>query len=342
MEGRELDGPADVYGCVPKVFVISDSVGDTAAEVVLAACAQFESGVINIQRLPKASTIGQIRSFLDQNASLACAGSTAVFYTIANRELSRQCQEELDRRHIMSLDVLGPAVDTISRLTGILPTGKAGVIRRTDERYFRRIEAMEFFVNHDDGRNTQDLTKADIVLIGVSRTSKTPVSMYLSFHGYRVANIPLAPGMTPPAELFDVEPFRLFGLLSVPGVLSEIRTERLGSTQAQAVAGSYADPLCIAQELEEARALMRRLGCIVVATNGRAVEETAQIILSYFQPAETAWRKRQEDAAAAAAAAGAPSAAAAETPATGTAAAAQRSLQDSPQDIGGAQFQNTL
>jgi regulator of PEP synthase PpsR (kinase-PPPase family) len=149
-------------------------------------------------------------------------------------------------------------------------------------------------VAHDDGRNPQDLAEADIVLVGVSRTSKTPLSMYLSFSGYKVANVPLAKGTEPPAELFDVEPFRIFGLLSTPQVLSTVRNERLGSLEAREVAGSYADPACIEAELEEARALMRRLGCIVIHTNGRAVEETSQVILGYYQRAEAAWEKRRQ------------------------------------------------
>lgn len=278
-------------GGVPTVHVIFDSLGDTAADVALAAAAQFANGVVHIERLPKASSIEQIRAFLDAHTSGESNQKIVVFYTIANRDLSRQTAEELARRGISSLDVLGPAVDAIETLTGVKPTGKAGAIRQTDERYFRRIDAMEFFVEHDDGRNPQDLTKADIVLIGVSRTSKTPLSMYLSFHGYKVANIPLAKGVTPPAELFDVDTFRIFGLLSSPEVLAKIRNERLGTAEARAAAGAYADPLYIAEELDEARALMRKLGCIVIHTNGRAVEETAQIILRYFNPAEASWLK---------------------------------------------------
>ena len=286
--------PLDAQGGapVPTVHVISDSLGDTAADVALAAAAQFESGVVHIERLPKASSIEQVREFLDAHTE-DDPSKVLVFHTIANRELRLAVHDELLRRGIHGLDILGPALDAIQLLTGETPHGEAGVIRRTDARYFRRIEAMEFFVSHDDGRNPQDLTKADIVLVGVSRTSKTPLSMYLSFHGYKVANIPLAQGSEPPEQLFEVAPFRIFGLMSTPEVLSTIRNERLGSLQARGVAGSYADPGRIADELDDARALMRRLGCIVIHTNGRAVEETAQIILGYFERAEAAWERRR-------------------------------------------------
>ena len=279
-------------GSVPTVHVISDSLGDTAADVALAAAAQFDNGTVHIERLPKVTTIEQVRRFILQREHSVAPENILVFHTIANKELRSQLQDELDRRGIPSIDLLGPALDAISRLTGEQPHGQAGIIRRTDARYFRRIDAMEFFVAHDDGRNPEDLTKADIVLVGVSRTSKTPLSMYLSFQGYKVANVPLARGVEPPKELFEVEPFRIFGLLSTTEVLSAVRNERLGSLEARAVAGSYADPLCIEEELDEARALMRRLGCIVIHTNERAVEETAQVILGYFQRAEALYEER--------------------------------------------------
>lgn len=291
--------PLDFHGAksVSTIHVISDSLGDTAADVALAAAAQFDNGVVHIERLPKATSLGVIAKYLDAHAAHDAPGGMLVFHTIANKSLRQALEAELVRREIPHIDILGPALDAIEQLTGQQPRGQAGVIRRTDERYFRRIEAMEFFVSHDDGRNPEDLTKADIVLVGVSRTSKTPLSMYLSFHGYRVANIPLARGTEPPAELFDVEPFRIFGLMSTPEVLSTIRNVRLGSERARAVAGSYADPECIQDELDEARALMRRLGCIVIHTNGRAVEETAQIILGYFERAEALWEARRAQGA---------------------------------------------
>lgn len=292
-------GPTIDFGSsgssVPTVHVISDSLGDTAADVALAAASQFSSGAVHIERLPKAQNMDQVKLFLDIQAHKRAGKQDkplTVFYTIADPIFREELAWELDRREIISVDLLGPSVAALSQLTGEMPSGKSGAIRRTDARYFRRIEAMEFSVNHDDGRNTNELTQADIVLIGVSRTSKTPLSMYMAFQGYRVANVPLAPGMEPPAELFDVETHRLYGLISTPQVLSEIRHRRLGSEEALAAAGSYAEPLVIEDELKEARALMRRLGCIVIRTDNKAVEETAQEILLYFEAAEMARAKQ--------------------------------------------------
>ena len=144
---------------------------------------------------------------------------------------------------------------------------------------------MEFTVEHDDGRNPQDLPDADIVLLGVSRSSKTPISIYMGMEGYKVANVPLALGTEPPKEIYDCDPSRIFGLMTTPDVLVGIRQRRLGGSGriASMVAASYAEPEMVYQDLEEARALIRKLGCIVIRTDNKAVEETAQEILRYFE-----------------------------------------------------------
>jgi regulator of PEP synthase PpsR (kinase-PPPase family) len=150
--------------------------------------------------------------------------------------------------------------------------------------YYRRVEAIEFAVQHDDGRNPQDLLLADIVLIGSSRTSKTPVSIYLATHGYKTANVTLAPGMEPPKELFWVKKHRVFGLTSQPELLANIRHRRLGDVQ-MGVAGSYASIEYVQEDLKEARQLMQKLGCIVLRTDNRAIEETVVELLHYYHQA---------------------------------------------------------
>lgn len=151
---------------------------------------------------------------------------------------------------------------------------------------------MEYFVEHDDGRGCDDLSAADIVLLGVSRTSKTPLSMYLAYQGYKVANVPLAHGMEPPKSIYKVDPMRLFGLISTVDVISEIRDSRLGDDYARAVAGSYAEPESVRSELEEARALMKRLGCFVVRTDGKAIEESASEIIAHLEEIQEARARR--------------------------------------------------
>ena len=181
---------------------------------------------------------------------------------------------------IAAVDLIGPAIAAITQATGRFPKGEPGLLRLTNKQYFNRIEAMEYAVEHDDGRNIEQIDQADIVLIGASRTSKTPLSIYLASYGYKVANIPLTVGIEAPSQLFELDRRRIFGLTSTPELLSEIRYARLGN--ATGVAASYAEISSVQDDLDDARQLMRSLGCIVVRTNGRSIEETAQEILRYY------------------------------------------------------------
>lgn len=258
------------------VHILSDSLGETAEMVARAAIAQFDGDSFRIERLPRVRTVEELRSAVESHCGRWCL----FVYTLVDEAL-RVEMESLCARGINGVDVLGPAVATIGRVTGLQPSGEPGAIRRTDEEYFERIEAMEFAVKHDDGRNPQDLTEADVVLIGVSRSSKTPLAMYLAFKGYRAANVPLTPGTDPPKELFDVSPRRVFGLVTSARVLQEVRTERM--RELGTFVPGYADLEEIERELEEARAVMRKIGCIVVHTDNRAIEEAAQEIIRHLE-----------------------------------------------------------
>lgn len=273
------------------VHVISDALGDTACEVVLAAAGQFREGSVRIARLPRVTGIDEVEGYLAPH--IASGEPIAVFHTIVDPELRSQLAFTLRHLDVPSVDLMGPALDTLSALLGDRPACTPGVIHRTDERYFRRIEAMEYFVAHDDGRGADDLSDADIVLIGVSRTSKTPLSMYLAFQGYRVANVPLARGVEPPPSIFEVDPMRLFGLLSTADIVAGIRERRLGDRESRVRAASYADPEEVARELEEAHALMRRLGCFVVRTDRKAIEESAAEITARLDAVAAARRARE-------------------------------------------------
>jgi regulator of PEP synthase PpsR (kinase-PPPase family) len=191
--------------------------------------------------------------------------------------MHRVC-EELEAHEV---DILGPPVAALTGASGVAPSEEVGAFRKTDRGYFERVEALEFAVKHDDGRNPEGLDEAEIVLIGVSRTSKTPLSMYLGFKGYKVANIPLAPGMEPPKQLFDVDVSKVFGLVSDPELLVSIRRQRI--VELGPYARRYADDEAVRSEVAESRDFMRRLGCIVIHTGDRAVEEAAQEIIRYLE-----------------------------------------------------------
>ena len=219
---------------LPTIHVISDSVGLTAQAVARAAAAQF--GVTNpvIEVLPKVRTFEEIKEFIDEHSAVhkrnTGDGRMLVFYTLVDRDLSRQLAEYAGGRDdIVAVDLVTDAIGAIAHMTGKQPSTKPGGLHVADQYYFRRIEAIEFTIAHDDGRNPQELHQADIVLLGVSRSSKTPTSIYLSQQGYKVANIPLDPTTEPPAELEQVDRTRLFGLMTTPEVLIGIRQRRLGA-----------------------------------------------------------------------------------------------------------------
>lgn len=278
--------PAEPRQSLPTIHVVSDSTGFTAQGLARAAAAQFGVTEPKIRLFSQAKRIDEIREFLDGRRAryLERYGNDRilVFYTLVTPSLREDFEAYLAAHPaIIAVDLMTDAVNAISRATGLASLREPGILRATGADYYRRIEAVEFTIAHDDGRNPQDLVRADIVLIGVSRTSKTPLSIYLSQLGYKVANIPLDPASEPSQEVYQVERTRLFGLMTKPELLIGIRKRRIGS--AVHVAPRYADPEYVYEDLEKARALMRRLGCIVIHTENRAVEETAQEILRYYE-----------------------------------------------------------
>ena len=258
------------------IHVLSDSLGETGEMVAVAVAAQFDDDGFRIERLPKVRTPEQLRETVRSH----CGEQCIFFYTFVDESL-REEMRVLVAEGVNAVDLLGPAVNLLMDVTGFRPTGIAGAIRRTDREYFDRIEAMEFAVRHDDGRNPEGLQEADIVLLGVSRTSKTPLAMYLAFKGWRVANVPLAHGTEPPQEIFELDPHRVFGLITTPDVLVEVRRARL--REMGAYVPGYAEREAVECELEEARAVMRKIGCLVVHTDDRAIEEAAQEIIVHVE-----------------------------------------------------------
>jgi regulator of PEP synthase PpsR (kinase-PPPase family) len=170
-------------------------------------------------------------------------------------------------------DLLGHPIDSIARVSGQAATMTPGARPALNSQYFRRMEAIEFAVKYDDGVGTRGLGEADIVLVGVSRTSKTPLSMYLGYLGYKTANVPIVKGIEPPPELYELDAVKVVGLTIDAGRLAEIREVRVRS-----MGGSnrrYAKLVEIYEELDEAAAVHRRLGCPVIDVTGLSIEETA-------------------------------------------------------------------
>jgi regulator of PEP synthase PpsR (kinase-PPPase family) len=180
------------------------------------------------------------------------------------------------RSRVHYCDLLGHPIDSISRVAGVAARMEPGARAPLDQTYFKRIEAIEFAVKYDDGVGG-GLDEADIVLVGVSRTSKTPLSIYLGYLGHKVANVPIVRGVDPPHELFEIDPAKIVGLTIAPERLAEIRVERVRNLGAPN--RRYSALAEIYQELDDAAAIQRRLGCPVLDVSELSVEETAMRII---------------------------------------------------------------
>ncbi|MEH7108537.1 MULTISPECIES: pyruvate, water dikinase regulatory protein [Bacillaceae] len=260
------------------VYVVSDSVGETAELVVKAVATQFTSGQIDIRRNSYVDDVEDIEDVI----LLAKRGHSIIAYTIVIPELKLYLDKRASEEGIMAIDLLSPLMNSFSDRLGQEPYRRPGLMRKLDEDYFRKIAAIEFAVKYDDGRDPRGITKADIVLIGVSRTSKTPLSMYLAHKRYKVANVPLVPEVPPPDELYKVPRKNCIGLIISPDKLNEIRKERLKAL-GLASRANYASFQRILDELDYAEKIMKRVGCPVIDVSNKAVEETAGLILDILK-----------------------------------------------------------
>ncbi|MDB5083886.1 MAG: phosphoenolpyruvate synthase regulatory protein [Bacilli bacterium] len=263
---------------LPIVYVVSDSVGETAEFVVRAAASQFDEGRVDIRRISyvdsKDVIYKVIQSAEEENAFIA--------FTLVLPELREYALSVAASIGVPVVDVLGPMMDTFHQVLGHRPKLQPGLIHQMDDEYFKRVEAVEFAVKYDDARDVRGLLSADVVLIGVSRTSKTPLSMYLAHNRYKVANVPLVPEVVPPAELFKIPARKIIGLTISPVELNLIRQERLKALGLKAEA-NYAKFDRIVQEIEYAEKLMNKIGCPVINVSNRAVEETATLVMEIYK-----------------------------------------------------------
>jgi regulator of PEP synthase PpsR (kinase-PPPase family) len=259
-----------------RIVLVSDGTGETAAQMTKAALVQFsEAEHAYFTRYKNVRNEAQIEAICED----AAVNRDLVVYTIVSPQLRAFLQTKAREKSINCVDLLGPLLIGLGSYFGYEPRAIAGLLHDINESYFRRIEAVEYTVQHDDGKDFTGLDKADLVILGISRTSKTPLSMYLSHQGWKVANIPLILGFEPPKELLAIDQRRIIGLTIDPEKLSEIRRnrlERLGQNQG----GDYADQEMVTQELDYANELFKKnRRWPVFNVTGKALEETASEII---------------------------------------------------------------
>lgn len=258
------------------VYILSDGTGETASAMVRAGLVQFREKDIQIVRCKNVRTEGQLESLIEE----VFQKQGCLVHTMVSPEMREKIREKASEKGLIAVDLLGPLLEALDNYVGGHENApEAGLLRTVDERYFKRIEAIEFTVKHDDGKMVDGLEKADIILVGISRTSKTPLSIFLSHKGWKVANVPLVLGNEPPKELFEVDQRKIVALTIDHDSLSRIRKKRLEKF-GQDPGGEYASLSHIQKEIDFAMDLFKKnKRWPVFDVTDRALEETAAEIV---------------------------------------------------------------
>jgi len=204
------------------VYAVSDGTGGTAARALQAALTQFENADVTLELRSQVRSFERIKEVIRE----AAEKKGFIVHTLVSDELRAMMVKESRQQNVETIDLMGPLLARLSEQVSISPAEKPGLFSQISEDYFRRIETMEFAFNHDDGLRSKDLKKAEIVLVGVSRTFKTPLSIYLAFKGWFVANIPIIYNIELPKILFEYTPDRVFYLTTNPRRLAMLRQAR--------------------------------------------------------------------------------------------------------------------
>src|SRR5690349_21002795 len=257
-----------------ELHVVSDSTGETATRLVHALEAQFPEQAFEEIRHPMVESVDDLADVVRR----ARGRPAVVVYTLVEPELRAEMRTLCRRARLHYCDLLGQPIEAVARVSGRAAKMKPGSRPPLNSAYFKRMEAIEFAVRFDDGV-AQGLKDADVVLVGVSRTSKTPLSIYLGYLGHKAANVPVVKGIAPPPELFEIDRAKIVGLTIDPNRLVEIRRARVRAMGAPGRNRKYAELAEIYEELEEAKKLHRRLRCPVIDISELSIEETAHRIL---------------------------------------------------------------
>lgn len=260
------------------IIIISDSAGDTAFNNATAAAAQFPHAQINYRRYPFITDREKLEKTFKEIEQYP---NLLLIYSLVKDEMQLPVIRFVREHHVQSVDILSPAVEAISKITHMRPTETTGAQHKLNAKYFDRISAMEFAVMYDDGKDPRGFLEADVVLLGVSRTSKTPLSLFLANKNLKVANLPLVPHTHIPKEIYQIDPKKIIGLTNDPSVLNEIRRQRMIAYGLNPDT-KYSNMDSINEELKAADDLYKKLGCYVVNVAHRSIEETAALIMKHL------------------------------------------------------------
>jgi [pyruvate, water dikinase]-phosphate phosphotransferase / [pyruvate, water dikinase] kinase len=262
-----------------RIFTVSDGGGATAEAVADAVTVQFPGVEFTIERFAGVRTREQVLSAVRE----AERHGGIIVHTVVMTEIRRLLLRECRQRGLEHVDLIGPLMGQVSQKVEMRPLLRPGVSRGLSDDYFQRIEAIQYTVQHDDGQGMEALDEADIVLVGVSRASKTPLSVFLSMRGWKVANVPIVPGVDPPASLTQIDQRKVVGLTISKEELVQIRKNRVESL-GSSVGGDYDNPDKIAEELAYCRRIFRKgYPWPIVDITGKSIEESAKEVISLVE-----------------------------------------------------------
>lgn len=258
------------------IYAVSDSIGETAEQVARATASQFDEK-IRVKRVTYIKTFESAEEFVN---SIQSPKDVMIINTIVLVDVREFLIERCIERGITIINILGPCINTASRILNKLPDYKPGAVWNMDARYDKKIEAMEFAMQYDDSKDHKGVKLADVVLVGLSRTSKTPLCMYLANKGIKALNIPLMPEVPLPDEIFEIDSKKIVGLTIDPIRLMEIRKHRMDKFSSIISSDiQYANGQRVLDELEYADKIMKRLRCKIIDVTNRAIEDTALLIM---------------------------------------------------------------
>ena len=291
MVSIENKADSDCSDNIAPIYVVSGGKGMAANTLVQSVLIQFPDNRIPLIVVPNVDSMDKVKDTVIR-AKESCGVIVHTMVDPLMREILLSVCESYGVKHF---DLVGDLSDHISALLQKEPISKPGVYRLRNIEYFSRVEAIEFTMKHDDGLNVEKISKADIVLAGVSRTGKTPLSIYMGMFGWKVANVPLVPGIEPPPELFIVDSNRVFGLTTTPHYLIAQRTNRVKQLGLRPD-DDYITPRSVRDELEYANRIFKRGGFKVFNITNKPIESTANEILTILTDTfgQDEWRKPGE------------------------------------------------
>lgn len=261
------------------IYIVSDSIGETAQRMIHATLTQFpDLTQIEIKKFPYIKDEMEFLNVLE----LAREKNAIVVTTLVNESFNALGHQYANEHQLSYIDYMSELITMIEKHTTSTPLMESGALRKMNTEYFNRIDAIEYSVKYDDGKHFTDIGEADALIVGVSRTSKTPLSMYLANKGYKIANIPLVPEVTIPESVFQHKNLKVFGLTASPNYIANIRKNRaeaLGISKTS----TYNSLERIKKELSYAEEIFNKLNAIVINTEYKSIEESAFYIERFLQ-----------------------------------------------------------